>query len=59
VLPTGDLGIRAAVMKLYELDHLPNEREVAEIGSKWHPYCTIASLYLWRMGELEEGKGGA
>jgi len=59
VLPTGDLGIRAAVMKLYELDHLPSEREVAEIGSKWHPYCTVASLYLWRMGELKEGKGGA
>jgi DNA-3-methyladenine glycosylase II len=55
VLPTGDLGIRAAVRDLYSLDSLPSEDAVAEIASKWHPYCTVASLYLWRLGELEDG----
>jgi DNA-3-methyladenine glycosylase II len=57
VLPTGDLGIRAAVKELYGLDDLPSEEAVGEIASKWHPYCTIASLYLWRLGELEDADG--
>ncbi len=55
VLPTGDLGIRAAVKRLYGLSELPSEEEVEALGSKWHPYCTVASLYLWRMGEMEGG----
>jgi len=58
VLPAGDLGIRAAVKELYGLDDLPSEDEVGEIASRWHPYCTVASLYLWRLSELEEGKAG-
>jgi len=55
VLPTGDLGIRAAVKRLYDLSELPTEEEVEALGSKWHPYCTVASLYLWRMGEMGGG----
>ena len=58
VLPTGDLGIRAAVKELYELDDLPTEDEVGEVASKWHPYCTVASLYLWRLNELKDSKAG-
>jgi DNA-3-methyladenine glycosylase II len=58
VLPTGDLGIRAAVQELYGLDELPSEIEVGEIASDWHPYCTVASLYLWRLGELDDPRPG-
>jgi DNA-3-methyladenine glycosylase II len=48
VLPVGDLGIRSAVRLAYQLPELPKPAEVAEIAKKWHPYCSVASWYLWR-----------
>ncbi len=55
VMPSGDLGIRAAVRKVYGLDELPTPKEVDELARKWHPYCTIASWYLWRSLEAKAG----
>jgi DNA-3-methyladenine glycosylase II len=48
VLPLGDLGIRNAVRKAYGLEALPKPTELAEIARKWHPYCSVATWYLWR-----------
>lgn len=48
VLPTGDLGVRAAVRKLYGLAESPKPAELAELGAKWRPYRSVASWYLWR-----------
>jgi DNA-3-methyladenine glycosylase II len=48
IMPLGDLGIRSAVRKHYGLDTLPKPAELAKIAERWHPYCTIASWYLWR-----------
>ena len=50
VLPTGDLGIRNGIMKLYELGHVPTEREVELIAeeNKWSPYESVASWYVWQ-----------
>ncbi|MFM2123582.1 MAG: hypothetical protein RL328_33 [Acidobacteriota bacterium] len=48
VLPTGDLGIRMAMKKAYGLDERPKPQEMQRIAEPWHPYCTIASWYLWR-----------
>ena len=50
ILPTGDLGIRKAVMLNYQLKKMPTEQKVELVAKKnnWHPYCTIASLYMWR-----------
>jgi DNA-3-methyladenine glycosylase II len=48
VLPSGDLGIRRAVMIRYELPAMPKPAEVDEIGERWRPYRTVASMYLWR-----------
>jgi DNA-3-methyladenine glycosylase II len=47
VLPTGDLGIRNAVMVAYELDEVPTPAELTTIADPWRPYRTLASLYLW------------
>ena len=47
ILPTGDLGIRSAVQRLYRLDHMPTPKEVAAIGEKWRPNRSLASFYLW------------
>ena len=48
VLPTGDLGVRAAMKKAYGLAELPDADEMARIASAWRPYCSVASWYLWR-----------
>jgi len=53
VLPLGDLGLRQAVRKAYELPALPTPAELAKISAAWHPHCTVASWYLWR--SLDEG----
>jgi DNA-3-methyladenine glycosylase II len=59
VLPTGDLGIRMAIRRLWELEELPTPRQVEEIGAPWHPWCSVASWYLWRSLELPEAADGA
>ncbi|MEK7599596.1 MAG: DNA-3-methyladenine glycosylase [Patescibacteria group bacterium] len=50
VLPTGDLGIRNGVQKLYGLSTVPTPTEVSKIATKnsWHPYESIASWYIWK-----------
>jgi DNA-3-methyladenine glycosylase II len=49
VLPTGDLGIRNGIQKLYELKERPGDVDIEKIAkkNKWHPYETIASWYIW------------
>jgi DNA-3-methyladenine glycosylase II len=51
VLPTGDLGIRNAIKKAYDMEKAPLPKEVEAMAVKWHPYCTVASWYLWRSQE--------
>ncbi len=48
VMPTGDLGIRAAIRNLYGLPELPKPSEIEHLSQKWRPYCSVASWYLWR-----------
>jgi DNA-3-methyladenine glycosylase II len=50
VLPTGDLGIKNGVQKLYGLEKQPTEQEIVEIAlkNKWHPYESAASWYVWK-----------
>jgi DNA-3-methyladenine glycosylase II len=55
VMPSGDLGIRAAVRKVYGLEAMPSPAEVDELARKWRPYCTVASWYLWRSLEAKTG----
>ena len=48
IMPLGDLGIRNAVRKAYGLPEMPDAAELSRIAEKWHPYCSIATWYLWR-----------
>ncbi len=48
VLPTGDLGIRRAVMLAYGLAALPDPASLERIAEPWRPYRTLACRYLWR-----------
>ncbi len=46
VLP-GDLALRKAVQRAYQLDHLPSQQEVLTIAEKWRPYRSLATSYLF------------
>ena len=48
VLPTGDLGVRAAMRKAYGMKVLPKPVTMQRLAKSWHPYCSIASWYMWR-----------
>jgi DNA-3-methyladenine glycosylase II len=56
VLPWGDLGIRKSIMINYRLKKMPDEKKIKSLAKKngWHPYCTIASLYLWKSLQKKE-----
>ena len=51
VLPVDDLGVQKAVKRLYHLRKLPSREKFERLAMNWHPYCSIATLYLWRSGE--------
>ena len=48
ILPTGDYGVRAAMKKAYRMRDLPSPQRMQKIAKAWHPYCSVASWYLWR-----------
>jgi len=48
VLPLGDLGIRMAMKKAYDLADLPKPAEMERIAASWRPHASIACWYLWR-----------
>ncbi len=48
VLPVGDLGVRNAAMRAYDLPAPPKAAELEAIAEPWRPHRTRASLYLWR-----------
>lgn len=47
ILPTGDVGIRNAMQRLYERETPPAPAEMEEIARPWRPYASIACFYLW------------
>jgi DNA-3-methyladenine glycosylase II len=47
VLPVGDLGIRKAAQRAYDLDEPPNPEELERIAEPWRPQRSLACLYLW------------
>ena len=54
VLPVGDLGVRVAIRKAYRLREMPKPKRIEKIAAKWHPWCSVASWYLWRSLELPD-----
>ncbi|HSR89114.1 MAG TPA: DNA-3-methyladenine glycosylase [Candidatus Udaeobacter sp.] len=47
IFSPGDLGLRNAIKKLYGLRQDPSPKKLHKISSRWQPYRTYASLYLW------------
>jgi len=55
VLPTADLGIRAAMQRAYQLPALPKPPEMEQLAAAWRPFRTIACWYLWRSLDNQAG----
>ncbi len=50
VLPRDDLGIRKGIQRIYRLRNAPDKKKFDELEALWHPFSTIASIYIWRYG---------
>jgi O-6-methylguanine DNA methyltransferase len=55
VLPADDYGIRKGFALVYGRGELPTPKDLKSYGSRWTPYRTVASWYLWRAVELAKG----
>lgn len=47
VLPAGDLTLRRAIQRVFELPTAPTIAEVDERGAAWRPWRTLAAAYLY------------
>jgi DNA-3-methyladenine glycosylase II len=48
IFPLADLSIKAAIRRAYNLPDTPTRAEMLRISAPWHPYCSVATWYLWR-----------
>ncbi|MFD1040050.1 DNA-3-methyladenine glycosylase family protein [Virgibacillus byunsanensis] len=52
VLALDDIGIQRGAKWLYQVDKTKRRSILMEKASRWDPYCTIASCYLWEAVHL-------
>ena len=50
----GDLGLKNAVKKLYNIDPRLHTRKLKKLLDSWHPYHSIISRYLWKSLEPKD-----
>ena len=50
----GDLGLKNAVKKIYNLDHKLDSVEFTKLLESWAPYKSMASRILWKSLELKD-----
>ncbi len=48
VWPTGDYGVRAGYARAFDLDDMPTEREMADLGDISAPYRSVLAWWCWR-----------
>ena len=48
VLPVDDLGLRRAMERAYNGGAPITKAEMRELGTRWAPWCSVATWYLWR-----------
>jgi DNA-3-methyladenine glycosylase II len=56
VLPIDDLGIRKGAQVVLRLKETPKPKQLLELGVRWAPYRTLASLYFWRIQDQPKSK---
>ncbi|MCL5009832.1 MAG: DNA-3-methyladenine glycosylase 2 family protein [Candidatus Parvarchaeota archaeon] len=52
VLARDDLGIRNGIKRLYKLKKYPTKERFDKLERLWHPYSTVACIYLWEYGSV-------
>ncbi len=57
VLPVDDFGVREGYRVLHGLETQPKPKLLAEIGSAWAPYRSLATWYLYRAAEEARRQG--
>jgi DNA-3-methyladenine glycosylase II len=57
VFPAADLGVRNAIRRAYNLPDAPTAADLLRISACWHPYCSVATWYLWRSLDGPAGIG--
>ncbi len=50
VLAIGDLGVRNALTRLYNFEHVVKDVEIQQLSDQnnWHPYESLACWYSWQ-----------
>ena len=48
VMPVGDYGLRAGLLKHYALNELPKKERIHELTEVWKPFRSIGTWYIWR-----------
>ena len=65
VLPVSDYGVRKGFALTYQSlkpatkvtpDLLPKPAEMERRAKKWHPWCSVASWYMWRACDLADAE---
>jgi DNA-3-methyladenine glycosylase II len=54
VFPVDDLGLQKAIQQAYRLRRHPSAAMMRRIATRWAPYRTVATWYLWAS---RDGKG--
>ena len=55
VLPVGDFAVRKGFALTYGLAEMPKPKELEQYGERWRPYRSVASWYMWRALEVDQG----
>jgi len=56
VFSEGDLGLRNAIKKLYNIDPKVHTKSLKKLLDNWHPYKSSASRHLWASLSLDKKK---
>jgi DNA-3-methyladenine glycosylase II len=48
ILPVDDIGLQRAMSLHYREGRPLAKSEMREIATSWHPWCSVATWYLWR-----------
>ena len=55
VMPATDYGVQKGVQRVYELEQLPQPKQVLEQTRHLAPYRSLAAWYFWRASEAPTG----
>jgi DNA-3-methyladenine glycosylase II len=53
ILPLDDVGLITGISRNYFSGEAVSRSEAKEVAAAWHPYCTVATWYMWRAVDPE------